>query len=67
MLVGEHLDDGLEDFVEGVTVQLREDGTTSVLGELRDMAEVYGLILRLRDSVQDLLLLEVHRKPNLDQ
>ena len=59
---GEHMDMWLEECFDGIILQLQPDGSTLLSGTLRDISEVYGLILQLRDGAGNLLCLEVRRR-----
>lgn len=54
-----HLDDRWSDWLGGLAVQRRENGTTVLVGPLVDQAALYGVIICLRDL--GLALLSVSR------
>ena len=45
----EHLDDHWSDRFEGLAVSHLEDGTTLLVGPVRDQAALHGLLGRVRD------------------
>jgi len=45
-----HLDYWINDYFDGMNLTHQLDGTTVMKGVLPDLAAVYGLMLRLRDS-----------------
>ena len=45
-----HLDYWISDYFDGMSISHEPDGTTVMKGQLPDLAAVYGLMLRLRDS-----------------
>lgn len=49
----------LEDYFGELRVIHEEDGSSILTGQLQDMAAVYGLILRLRDSGISLCSIEI--------
>ncbi|MGD2147078.1 MAG: hypothetical protein PVH41_10320 [Anaerolineae bacterium] len=54
------LDEHWSDWLGGMTVSPRADGTTLLLGPVRDQAALHGLLNRIRDL--GLILLSVERK-----
>ena len=44
-----HLDDRWSDWLEGLTVQRQDDGTTVLVGPVADQAALHGVIARIRD------------------
>lgn len=67
-----HLDDWLKDYFSGLEMQRQSNGTTILTGKMQDLPEVYGLILKLRDSGVVFLSLHVEQvqkgqPPNLNQ
>ncbi|GEM_PF-1021167 len=56
-----HLDDWLKDYFSGLEIQRQSSGITLLTGKMQDLPEVYGLILKLRDSGVVLLSLQVER------
>lgn len=62
--VGGHLDDRWSDWLGGLAIQRRDDGTTVLVGPVVDQAALHGVIARIRDL--GLPLLSVHRlaEPN---
>ena len=57
--VGGHLDDRWSDWLAGLAVQRRDDGTTVLVGPVVDQAALHGVIARIRDL--GLPLLAVNR------
>jgi hypothetical protein len=53
------LDHGWEEWLEGMTISLTEDGDTELTGVIPDQAALYGILNRLRDL--NLTLVEVNR------
>ena len=47
--VSGHLDDRWSDWLGGLAVQLRDDGTTVLVGPIVDQAALHGVIARIRD------------------
>ena len=56
-----HLDDHWSDWLGGLTVDRRSDGTTVLVGSVVDQAALHGVIARIRDL--GLPLLAVIRMP----
>ena len=56
-----HLDDWLKDYFGGLNITHEKESTTLISGELPDLPDVYGLILKLRDSGIELVSLQVER------
>ncbi len=44
-----HLPPGWSAWLDGLTVAHKEDGTTTLTGQVRDQAALYGLLIKLRD------------------
>jgi hypothetical protein len=44
-----HLDDRWDDWFEGLTITLEEDGNTLLSGPVIDQAALHGLLKRVRD------------------
>ncbi|MCC2594407.1 hypothetical protein LKO27_13440 [Tessaracoccus sp. OS52] len=44
-----HLEQRWSDWFDGLTVTAHDDGTTTIRGEVRDQAQLHGLIGRIRD------------------
>ncbi len=59
-----HLDDWLKDYFSGLEIKRKKSGITLITGKMQDLPEVYGLILKLRDSGVVLLSLHVERVQN---
>jgi hypothetical protein len=57
--VSGHLDDRWSEWLEGLAVQRRDDGTTVLVGPVVDQAALHGVIARIRDL--GLPLLSVRR------
>jgi hypothetical protein len=53
-----HLDPAWSAWVDGLTVDQADDGTTELAGPLADQAALFGLLARLRDLGATLLLVE---------
>jgi hypothetical protein len=47
--VAGRLDDSWADWFGGLTLTLDGDGTTSLTGQVRDQAELHGLLAKVRD------------------
>lgn len=62
-----HLDDRRQDWFDGISITLEEDGTTLLSGPVPDQPALYGILRRVRDL--GLSLVSVNRmeetKPNL--
>ncbi|WKZ36702.1 MAG: hypothetical protein QY332_02010 [Anaerolineales bacterium] len=62
-----HLDDRWQDWFDGISITLEEDGTTLLSGPVTDQPALYGILRRMRDL--GLPLVSVNRveesKPNL--
>ena len=56
-----HLDFLVKDCFEDMEIKDNDDGTTEIEGFLTDLPQVYGFIIRLRDTVVFLQSLEVSR------
>ena len=56
-----HLDFWIKDYFEVLAVNHKEDGSSTLVGELPDMPAVYGLIIKLRDMNIMVLSLQVER------
>jgi hypothetical protein len=54
-----HLDDSWIDWFDGLDFTHESDGTTTLTGEIRDQAALYGLLKKIRDL--GLPLLSVNR------
>lgn len=54
-----HLDFLIKDCFENMEVTDNDDGTTEIEGFMSDLPEVYGFIIRLRDTVVFLHSLQV--------
>jgi hypothetical protein len=65
--VGGHLDDRWSDWLGGLAVQRRGDGTTVLVGPVVDQAALHGVIARIRDLGLPLLsvnrVVESHGRP----
>ena len=63
-----HLDDQWDEWFEGLTVSLEENGNTLLTGPLADQAALHGLLKRIRDlgipliSVNQVQFKETHPK-----
>jgi hypothetical protein len=57
--VREHLDDRWANRFDGLFITHEEDGTTALVGPVRDQAALHGLLCRVRDL--GLTLLAVNR------
>jgi len=55
-----HLDDRLSGWLGDFAIHRQDDGTTSLIGPIRDQAALYGVIARIRDL--GLSLLSVNRE-----
>lgn len=53
-----HLDPQWSDWLDGLTIEHYADGTSQLLGEVRDQAALHGLIIRLRDIGVDLIAVQ---------
>lgn len=58
------LDGRWTDRLGGLAVYAREDGTTELIGTLSDQAELFGVIIRIRDLGLPLLSLGPLAEPN---
>ena len=59
-----HLDDRWSDWLEGMAVQRRDDGTTVLVGPVVDQAALHGLIARIRDLGLPLLAVDRVAEPH---
>ncbi len=57
-----HLDEWLKDYFGDINLTHQKDGTSVLQGALTDMAAVYGLIMKLRDSGICFISLQAERK-----
>lgn len=57
-----HLDFWIEDYIDGLNIHHKRDGSSILTGELPDMPAVYGLILQLRDTGISILSLQVEKE-----
>ena len=55
-----HLDPQWSDWLEGMAINLQENGETELSGQLPDQSALYGVLNRLRDL--NLKLLSVEKK-----
>ena len=56
--VSGHIDDRWSDWLGGLTVQRRDDGTTVLVGPIVDQAALHGVIARIRDLGLPLLTVD---------
>ncbi len=63
--VSGHLDDRWSDWLGGLAIQRRDDGTTVLVGPIVDQAVLHGVIARIRDLALPLLSLD-RAEPNHD-
>ena len=61
-----HLDDEWVDWFEGLTITLKEDGTTLLTGPVIDQAALHGLLKKIRDLGLTLISFCPGRPDNLD-
>jgi hypothetical protein len=54
-----YLDEGWEEWFEGMTISLAEEGETVLKGSVADQAALYGILEKMRDL--NLTLVEVKR------
>lgn len=54
-----HLNPAWSEWLEGLTLTHEPDGSTALTGDLTDQADLYGLLIKLRDL--GLTLLSVQR------
>jgi hypothetical protein len=54
-----HLDDQWADWFDGMSITLKEDGTTLLSGPVADQSALYGLLRKVRDL--GLILVAVNR------
>jgi len=54
-----HLDDHWSDWLGGLTITRREDGTSTLTGTVADQAQLHGILSALRDVGVTLLSLRV--------
>ena len=52
-----HLNDRWSDWLGGLAIQLQEDGTSVLVGQVVDQAALHGVIVRIRDLGLPLLSL----------
>ena len=52
-----HLDDRWSDCLGGLSIQLKEDGTSVLVGQVVDQAALHGVIVRIRELGLPLLSL----------
>ena len=64
--VGGHLDDRWSDWLGGLTIQRRDDGTTMLVGPVVDQAALHGVIARIRDLGLPLLSVNRAAEPHGD-
>lgn len=62
-----HLDPQWSDWLDGLTIEHQADGTSHVLGEVRDQAALHGLIIRFRDIAVDLIAVQPAPHPAGDE
>ncbi len=59
-----HLDDHWGDWLGGFTLDRRDDGTTSLVGDVTDQAQLHGVLSALRDVGVELLALQERPDPH---
>ena len=62
--VSGHLDDRWSDWLGGLTVQRRDDGTTVLVGPIVDQAALHGVIALIRDLGLPLLAVDCVAQSN---
>jgi len=62
-----HIDPQWSDWLDGLTIEHRDDGTSQLLGEVPDQAALHGLIGRLRDIGADLIAVQPAPRPASDE
>lgn len=62
-----HLDPQWSDWLDGLTIEHDTDGTSCLLGEVRDQAALHGLIVRIRDIGVDLIAVQPAAQPASDE
>lgn len=65
--VQSRLDSWVSDYLGGLELTGKEDGTSWLEGELPDLAAVYGMVLGLRDLGVELHFLTVQRAINKEE
>jgi hypothetical protein len=61
-----HLSDQRKRIFEGLRVTQLEDGKTLIAGEIKDQAQLFGILIRIRDMGIPLLSVNFHH-PNNNQ
>jgi hypothetical protein len=62
-----HLDPQWSNWLDGLTIEHDVDGTSRLLGEVRDQAALHGLIVRIRDMGVDLIAVQPALCPASDE
>lgn len=62
-----HLDIQWSDWLDGLTIEHDADGTSRLLGDVRDQAALHGLIARIRDIGVDLIAVQPVEAPAGDE
>jgi hypothetical protein len=63
--VSGHLDDRWSDWLGGLAVQRRDDGTTVLVGPVVDQAALHGVLARIRDLGLPLLAVDRVAEPHV--
>jgi hypothetical protein len=53
-----HLDQGWQDWLEGLQIQHEPDGTTMLTGRLQDQPALYGILIKLNRLSLSLLFVQ---------
>ena len=62
--VSGHLDDRWSDWLGGLVIQRRDDGTTVLVGAVVDQAALHGVLARIRDLGLPLLSVDRAAEPH---
>lgn len=57
-----HLDKSWADWLDGFTITHTEEGETILTGEIKDQAQLYGMLSKLRDLGINLVSLNLYPK-----